>query len=663
MTRSMLSICFLIALLILPALSQKSRSEKNLERSFKSFSLTRLDPDSLSPKFGGERLAALNTNFGRFEMRLTPRELRAPSYRAEETTAAGSRAVERGPVTTFKGVINGEPDSRVRVSIDDGVMEGFFVVDGETYFVEPAARYSKMALEGDLVVYRQRDVLLDSSFVCQSELMNDIRDGKQMLESGSGAVMAANMIDIATEADHDFFLTNNSNSASTNNKILSILNMTEGLYEAELNLTIRVTFQHTYAISDGYDGSNAATLLESFRVRWNGLYPTEQYPRDTAHLFTYKPNVRAQGYAFLGVVCNNPSYAYGLSGRVDPTWGWEEANFLVTSHEIAHNLGANHSDSLPTCTNSLMQSALNGSTQLSFCTYSRGEVGNFVGSNGTCLTPARTAVPLYDYDGDGRTDQAIFRPSSGIWFIANSTGGFNIFQFGQSGDMPVGGDFDGDGKSDPTIYRNGVWWRFKSANNTVDAITFGLATDIPAPGDFDGDGTSDVVVFRPSNGVWHFLSSATGGYSASQFGINGDVPTANDYDGDGKTDISVFRPSNGVWYRINSGNQSFFAAGFGLTGDRPVAGDFDGDGKADLAVFRPSNGVWYAMRSSDSNLFAVSFGLSSDVPVVGDFDGDARSDVAVFRPSNGVWHRLLSSNGGYQSSQFGIGSDLPVQAR
>ena len=271
-----------------------------------------------------------------------------------------------------------------------------------------------------------------------------------------------------------------------------------------------------------------------------------------------------------------------------------------------------------------------------------------------------------DFDGDGNHDIAVFRPSTGVWYMQNSNG-FGAESFGTAADKIVSGDYDGDGRTDAAVVRevNGqdVWYVKRSSDAGLTAASFGLAGDVPVRGDFDGDGRLDIAVYRPSNGVWYVQKSDNTGVSSTQFGVAEDQPMPADMDGDGKDDIVVFRPSLGNWYWLRSSDGQFTALNFGLSGDVPVRGDFDGDGKTDATVYRPSTGIWYTLRSSDGGFQATQFGVNEDVPVAGNYDADGKTDIAVFRPSSGNWYILRSSDGSFQATNFGLIGDRPAIAR
>lgn len=133
-------------------------------------------------------------------------------------------------------------------------------------------------------------------------------------------------------------------------------------------------------------------------------------------------------------------------------------------------------------------------------------------------------------------------------------------------------DFDGDGTSDFAVYRPsaGAWFILNSGSNTFSAFTFGTNGDIPVEGDFDGDSRTDITVFRPSTGTWFRLDSSNGAFSATNFGTNGDKPSPGDYDKDGKTDIAVWRPSSGNYFILRSSNGAFQATQWGANGDIPI---------------------------------------------------------------------------------------------
>ena len=293
---------------------------------------------------------------------------------------------------------------------------------------------------------------------------------------------------------------------------------------------------------------------------------------------------------------------------------------------------------------------------------------------------ASSLTVFSDFDGDGKSDLSVFRggvQDAGTWLVANSGDGqLQATPWGSSAapynDLAVSGDYDGDGKTDLAVFRRGggqagYWYIKRSSDGQVTRQQWGLGTDIPVPGDYDADGKTDIAVWRGSAGAWYILRSSDSGVDGIAWGAAsaGDIPVPGDYDGDSKTDVAVFRRGDGHWYIKRSSDGSTVNMEWGVGTDVPVPGDYDGDSKTDLAVWRGSEGNWYIVESSSAALRTITLGslAEGDAPVTADYDGDGRADAAIWRASTGMWTVKRSSDGGEVSKAHGQSGDIPIVAK
>ncbi len=406
---SFLVLAFFIFVITVSVFGQKSL-DHDLNKSFNRYNLVKLDKTSVLNKAKSEQIIEFQAYGREFEFILTPNDLRTGNYRAIETTSSGEREMPRAEITTYKGKLLNDPDSEVRFTLTEKNLEGLIYTGGNKFFITEARNFSNSARQNDVIVYSDGDLIKTfdlSDDIEGNDKRPEIREvegkdiegkidfgldivkrylygaDKSAEANATSAAADLRIIEIATEADYQWVTTSGSASAA-NNEILGIMNLVDGIYKRDLNLSVTVTFQHAWSTSDPYSTSSMTDLLSSFQNYWNTNYPYTQYPRDAAHLFTGK--LANAGISYGNFICRYTLNAYSLTGRSG------SLSHIITAHEIGHDLGAGHVDNSGTCANSIMN-PVGSYLSTNFCSVSQAQIQNYVSAYGTCLTTAGGTTP------------------------------------------------------------------------------------------------------------------------------------------------------------------------------------------------------------------------------------------------------------------------------
>ena len=298
-----------------------------------------------------------------------------------------------------------------------------------------------------------------------------------------------------------------------------------------------------------------------------------------------------------------------------------------------------------------------------------------------------------DFNGDGRTDIALYRegsrapvvaPQPSYWYLMNTANGETTeLRWGRSLDVPAPADFDNDGKTDVAIYR---WWDFETGDTNewwLSKSTGGHQVILSYEAGYNkfnrnylGDGKAEIgqlyqvdVSQVPGENCFitiYFVADLQGNDLRKIVGNTcNSIPTPipGDYNNDGRSEIAVFEdhtfkvwlPPYGPGYTQPDLLQS-------MDVDYPAPGDYDGDGKTDFAGVKAQNGrmIWRIKQSSTGNLIQVDYGLATDKPVPGDYDGDGWTDISVWRPGDGTWWIWQTTNAQIVTFTYGLPTDTPL---
>ncbi len=378
---------------------------EDVDKVLKRYDTLDLEPQAIAEQVRRTGRIVLPTSSGVFDLELALHDMRAAHYRAEVSFGNGvAQPIERAPARTYKGSVRGVDRAQARITIDENSFEGVIITPSELYFVEPASRYSRAASRRDFLFYKAADVVKTSFGECGLTLAEKVGSEAGRLQSGVSAAQGINpeevfmpprSVELATEADFEYFTFFGNSATNANNEILSIMNQVEGIYNTQFGLQFSIVFQNVWAVmGDPYTASSAGNLLTEFTDHWNSNRGA--VVRDLAHLWTDRDlDGNTIGVAWRpGFDCPFGQLGYGLSQRLS---GATE-KFLLTAHEIGHNFNATHTDvptPQPGCDDTIMESSLGPSTQQMFCPFSVNEIDTHATARQACLSQALTPGCTY----------------------------------------------------------------------------------------------------------------------------------------------------------------------------------------------------------------------------------------------------------------------------
>ena len=304
------------------------------------------------------------------------------------------------------------------------------------------------------------------------------------------------------------------------------------------------------------------------------------------------------------------------------------------------------------------------------------------------------SVVAMDYDGDGISDPAVYRATTGHFYVAQSKDGNKQVRWGGSGFIPLYADIDGDGRTDyglATIIGQGLFfWFYESSTHALISTPHPLGSigDQIVIEDYDGDGKDDLAIYNPTTDEWR-VRSYNGEITSYTFGDPAQQERAvpADYDGDGKADYAVW-DQGAYWLIERSSTKQILYQQWGLPwyGDIPLAGiDIDNDNRADFSVCRmgttpgidifsasllpePGAGGCYVLSSSTNITYSlwVTPGLTlaahnpyvGDEFISGDYNGDGIQDIGIYRGQSAEWYiNFRDGNGPVRHMQWGWPGD------
>jgi hypothetical protein len=282
-------------------------------------------------------------------------------------------------VRLFRGHVTGAEQSLVYLAFSAESISGFISINGRVYSISNGPRGDHPIVVSDLAG-------LPEGAINWYEYACEVRDGGKPPEPTDGGVAAlgtCKVLEMAFETDNEFRALFGSDQAAINYATQIAAGMNT-IYLADQNLFPVMSFLRVWSpgVNDPWSAASSGAQLDQFVGAWaGGGGPAGSTPRDLAHLISARD--LGGGVAYLNAVCN-PAIGFAVSGNLSGFFPFplqdnsaQNWDIMVTTHEMGHNAGCNHTHDLGV-DNCVSGGCIPNGTIMSYCHLCPGGLANVV---------------------------------------------------------------------------------------------------------------------------------------------------------------------------------------------------------------------------------------------------------------------------------------------
>ncbi len=345
-------------------------------------------------------------------------KLFADDYRLQ---LASGRQREGTRPLTFRGIIDGDLNSEVSLTINRGFLRVMIAGPEDTWYVEQRNRYDDRYSKDEMIVYKSSDVINPHRECGLAHYSRFKRQMEEIAKNQREQMRVDECLDVQIALATDWLLfQEQGGETQTENEVTGILNDVQTNYDDEfddeLNYVIETVWISDCSSCDPWTSStDSGALLDDF-TDW-GQDGGFGVTHDVATLWSDRDfNGSTIGLAWVGVICTN--FRYNICEHFT-----NNANLLrvLQAHELGHNWDASHDGN---GTSFIMSPSVSNTNDWS--TNSQNEINSFIPSR-NCLSECGNSgePPLAELSADITdvctggtvqfTDQSAFAPTTWEW--------------------------------------------------------------------------------------------------------------------------------------------------------------------------------------------------------------------------------------------------------